>query len=87
MTKFMYRLNTGPGFEELTHCYRDNMAAISQTTLSNAFFFNENVKISIKISPRFLSRGPINYILGLVRKMVCSAPVIKTIIWTTIDLL
>ena len=36
----------------LTHWGRDKMAAVSQTTLSNPFF-NENNRISIKISPKF----------------------------------
>ena len=29
-------------------------------------FFNENVKISIKISLKFVSKGPINYIPALI---------------------
>ena len=44
----------------LTHWGRDKMAAVSQTTLSNAFFMNENVRISIKISLKFVPKGPIN---------------------------
>ena len=36
------------------------MAVIFQTTFSNAFFFNENVLISIKISLKFVPKGQIN---------------------------
>ena len=42
------------------------MAAIFQTTFSNAFFFNENVLISIKISLKFVPKGQINNIPALV---------------------
>ena len=42
------------------------MAAISQTTFLNAFFLNENVRISIKISLKFVLKGPINNIPALV---------------------
>ena len=36
---------------------------------SNVFFFNENVRISLKISLKFVSKGPINNILALVQIM------------------
>ena len=36
------------------------MAAISQTTLSNAFSWIKNARISIQISLKFLPKGPIN---------------------------
>ena len=42
------------------------MAAIFQTTFSNAFFLNENVAISIKISLKFVPKGQINNIPALV---------------------
>ena len=45
------------------------MATSSQTTFSNAFFFNENVIISIKISLKFVPDGPINNIPALVQIM------------------
>ena len=45
------------------------MAAVSQTTLSNAFFLNENVRISIKISLKFVAKGPINNIPSFVQIM------------------
>ena len=54
----------------LTHLGRDKIrAAVSQTTLSNAFFMNENVRISIKISLMFVPKGPINSIAALVQIM------------------
>ena len=36
------------------------MNAISPTTFSSAFFFNENVWIPIKISLKFVPKGQIN---------------------------
>ena len=42
------------------------MAAISLTTLSEAFFFNENCCILIKISLKYVTQGPINIIPALV---------------------
>ena len=48
----------------LTHCDRDKIDAISQTILSNAL--NENVRILIKITLKFVPKGPINNIPALV---------------------
>ena len=48
------------------------MDAISQTTISNAF--PENVWILIKISLKFIPKGPINNILALVQIMVWRRP-------------
>ena len=45
------------------------MVAVSQTTLSNTFFMNENVRISIKISLMFVPKVPINNIAALVQIM------------------
>ena len=45
------------------------MAAISQTTILNAFFLNENVWISIDISLKFIPKGPIDNIPVLVQIM------------------
>ena len=42
------------------------MDAVLQTTYSNAFFFNESVRISIKISLKFIPKGPINNISALI---------------------
>ena len=36
------------------------MAAISQTIFSDAFFVNQKFCILIKISSKFVSKGPIN---------------------------
>ena len=47
---------------------RDKMATISQMTFSSAFF-NENVWIPIKISLKFVPKGPINNITALVQIM------------------
>ena len=44
------------------------MDAISQTTFSNAFF-NEDIWIPIKISLKFVPKGPINHIPALVQIM------------------
>ena len=38
------------------------MAAIFQTAFSNAFFLNENLRISIKISLNFVPKGSVNNI-------------------------
>ena len=45
------------------------MAAVSQTILSKAFFLNENVRISIEFSLKFVPSGPINNIPALVQIM------------------
>ena len=50
------------------------MAAISQTMFSNAFFLNENIRISIKISLKFVPKGPINNSLALVQIMAWHQP-------------
>ena len=54
----------------LTHWGRDNMAAVSQTTLSNAFSWMKMLLlISIKISLKFVPKGPINDNPSLVQIM------------------
>ena len=53
----------------LTHWGWNKMAAISQTTFSNAFSWNENVWIAINISPKFVHKGQINNIPALVQIM------------------
>ena len=45
------------------------MAAIFQTTLSNAFVLNGNVRISIKISLKFVPKGTITNNPALVQIM------------------
>ena len=57
----------------LTHWGRDKMAAIFQTTFSNAIL-NENVWISIKISLTFVPKGPINKIPALGQIMAWRRP-------------
>ena len=61
----------------LTRWGRDKVVAIFQTTSLNAFFFNENVWISIKISLKFVPNGPINNILGFVQIMAWRRPGVK----------
>ena len=56
----------------LTHWGRDEMDAISQTIFSIAFswiFLNENILLPIKISLKFVLKGPINNIPALVQIM------------------
>ena len=50
------------------------MAAVSQTTLSNAFFMNENIRISIEISLKFVPKGPINNNPALVQIIAWRRP-------------
>ena len=45
------------------------MAAISQTTIFKCILLNENVKILIKISLKFVSKGSVNNIPALVQIM------------------
>ena len=56
----------------LTHWGQDKIAAIFQTTFSNAL--NENVWISIEIPLTFLPKGPINNIPALVQIMAWHRP-------------
>ena len=53
----------------LTHWGRDKMAAISQTMFSNALSWNKNTWILIKISLKFVPKGPINNNPALVQIM------------------
>ena len=55
------------------------MAAIFQTTFSNAFFANSNIWISIKISLKFVPKGPVNNI-GSDNGLVLASW--QAIIWT-----
>ena len=45
-------------------------------------FSNENIRISIKISLKFVPEGPINNISALVQKMACRPVRQQAIIWT-----
>ena len=51
----------------IRHWGRDKMAAISQSTFLNGFFFNENGCISINISLKFVPKGQINNIPALLQ--------------------
>ena len=50
------------------------MAAISQTDTFKRIFLNENVIISIKISLKFVPKGPINNSPALVQIMAWRRP-------------
>ena len=58
------------------------MTNISQTIFSDAFFVNQKFCILIQISPKFVSRGPINNIPSSVQIMACRLCRRKAIIWT-----
>ena len=70
---------TNTGYTQLSHFIvntlrRDKIANIWQTTFSNVFFDSENVWISIKISLKFVPRGPINNIPALIQIMAWCYP-------------
>ena len=50
------------------------MAAITQTTFSKCIFLNENVWIPIKISLKFVPKGPINNIPAMFQIMARRRP-------------
>ena len=50
------------------------MAAISQTTLSSTFSWKKNVRISIKISLKFVHKSPIDSIPALFQRMAWRRP-------------
>ena len=58
----------------LTHSGQDKMDAISQTTFFKCTFVNENVRISIEISLKFVPKGPVNNIPALVPIMAWCRP-------------
>ena len=55
------------GRDELTHWGRDKMAAVSQTTLSNAFSWMKMLEFRLRF--KFVPKGPINNIPALVQIM------------------
>ena len=67
------------GKSMLIHWGRDKMAAVLQTTLSNAFFLNKNVRISLKFVPKV----PINNIPALFQIMSWRRPGDKPLSETT----
>ena len=58
------------------------MAEISQTTFSNAISRMNNLWISINISLKFVPKGPINNIPGLVQIMNLAPTKRQSITWT-----
>ena len=58
----------------LSHWGWDKMNAISQTIFSKFIFLKENVSIAIKISLKFVPKGPINNIPSLVQIMAWRHP-------------
>ena len=63
------------------------MAAIFQTTISNAFSWIKNICISTEISLKFVSTGPINNIPSLVQIMAWRRPGDKPLSEQVIDYL
>ena len=68
MTKSTHLSSQHPA-SELTHWGRDKMAAIFK-----CIFLNENVWILIKISLKYVPKGPINNIPALVQIMAWRRP-------------
>ena len=62
-----------PG-EPLTHLPLDKMATILADSIFKCIFLNENVWIPIRISLKFVSKGPINNIPALVQIMAWCHP-------------
>ena len=58
----------------LTHWGRDKMAAIFLTTFSSAFSWMKMFEFWLKISMKFVPKGPINNIPVLVQIMACRRP-------------
>ena len=61
-----------PTLSGLTHWGQDEIAAISQTKFSNAFFLNENIWILHKISLKFVPKVRIDNIAAMVQIMAWS---------------
>ena len=58
--KWVESLAPGKSDCQLTHLPLDKMATISQMIFSNAFFVNEKFCTLIKISLKFVPKGPID---------------------------
>ena len=58
----------------VTHWGRDEIDAILQTTFFKFIFLNENLLTAIKISLKFIPKGPINNIPALVQIMAWRLP-------------
>ena len=66
----------------LTNWVWDNMAANFVDNIFKCIFLNENARISIKISLKFVPQGPINNIPTLVQTMSLAPTRRQSIIWT-----
>ena len=71
---YAYCLNTISAHKELTHWGRDKMAAIFQTTFSEAFSWKKIYNFCIKISLKFVPKGPSSKIPALVQMMAWHRP-------------
>ena len=58
----------------LTHCGRDKMAAIFQTTFSNAFSWMKMFKLRLRFHWSLFQKGPMNNIPALVQIMAWRRP-------------
>ena len=58
----------------LTHCGRDKMAAIFQTTFSNAFSWMKMFKLRLRFYWSLFQKGPLNNIPALVQIMAWRRP-------------
>ena len=61
------------------------MTAFSQTIFSDAFFVNEKFGILVKISLKFVSKGPIDNNPALAQIMASNRR--QAIVWTNADLI
>ena len=67
------------GISQVPHWGRDKMAAISQTTLSNAFSWMKMILL-LPISLKFVPKGPINIIPALIEIMPLSEPMLVSLL-------
>ena len=58
-----------PGQHQLTHLLLDKMAAILADDIFKCFFMNEKLRILIKVSLKFVPKGPIDNKSALVQVM------------------
>ena len=65
-----------------THWDRDKNGRHFLDGISKCIFVNENVWISIKISPNFVSKGPTDNIPALVQILARCLPGDKPLFWT-----
>ena len=64
----------GATWYQINHLPLDKMAAILAEDNSKCIFFNEDDKIPIQISLKFVSKGPIDNFVALVQLMAWSWP-------------